>query len=129
LVLALAVLVAVGIRVLGSYFVYLWMGSVDFAEPDLIAAACAQSLGLGVFSWLVVLLSALSQQRLVLGMAALTAVVFLPLSLLCGQWFGPVGVAAAQAGTLLFVTTPLGCFLLYHLLAKTRPRIRLGHTI
>lgn len=107
MVLGVWVVGATGIWFLGSFFIHLWTGSADFANSDLIAAACAQSLGLGLFTWLSILLSALSQQRLLVVTSVLASLVFLPLAIFLGGRFGPVGVALAQVVSPLFCAVPL----------------------
>ena len=109
---------AVVIWFLGAFFIQLWTGSADFSSRDLIAAACAQSLGLGLFAWVSVLLSALSQQRLLVAILVLASMAFLTLAFFWGGQFGPVGVALAQAAALLFCTVPLGGMVLYRQLAQ-----------
>lgn len=122
MVLGVWVVGATGIWFLGSFFIHLWTGSADFASSDLIAAACAQSLGLGLFTWLSILLSALFQQRLLVVMSVLASLVFLPLAIFLGGRFGPVGVALAQAGALLFCAVPFGGLVLYRKLAQPHPK-------
>lgn len=112
---------AVGIWFVGAFFVELWTGAIDYSNRGLIAAACVQSLGLGLFAWLSVLLSALSQQRLLAVTLGLASLVFLPLAFLLGGWFGPVGVALAQAGALLLCVVPLGVAVLCRKLAQVAP--------
>lgn len=112
---------AAGMWTLGAFFIELWMGSADFANSDLIRAACAQSLGLGLFAWISILLSALSRQRLLVMISGLTALIFLPLAFFCGDRYGPVGVALAQAGALLFCAVPLGGLVLHRIIANKTP--------
>ncbi|MFZ4535409.1 lipopolysaccharide biosynthesis protein [Propionivibrio sp.] len=109
---------AMGIWLLGAFFVHLWTGSSEFSSPSLIAAACVQSLGLGLLAWLSVFLSALSLQRQLVLAAGVASLVFLPLAFYLGNQFGPVGVALAQAGALLFCAFPLGGMALYRKLAQ-----------
>lgn len=113
MVLGLWGLGAMGIWFLGAFFIQLWTGSSDFSSRGLIAAACAQSLGLGLFAWISVLLSALSQQRLLVVISGLASLVYLTLAFFLGGQHGPVGVALAQAGSLLLFAAPMGSWILY----------------
>lgn len=112
---------AVGIWFLGAFFIHLWTGSGDFSNRELIAAACAQSLGLGLFAWLSVLLSALSLQRMLVVTSGLASLTFLTLAFYLGSRFGPVGVALAQASALLLCAVPLGGLVLYRKLVQIHP--------
>jgi hypothetical protein len=122
LVLGLWAAAAAGIGLLGALFVEVWMGAAGFSTPGLLAAACLQALGLGLFSWLLVLLGALSMQRKLVVVAGVTTLIFLPLAFLSGTWLGPVGVALAQALALLCCAVPLGTLVLYRYLAEHAPR-------
>lgn len=113
LVMAVWAMSAVGFASLGRWLITLWMGSAEFADYDLILASCLQSLGLGLFSWLFILLGALSMQRMTVLASGLTALLFFPLALLLGTWQGPVGVALAQAISLLLCGVPIGCIILF----------------
>jgi O-antigen/teichoic acid export membrane protein len=113
MVLGLWFLGATGIWFLGARFIQLWTGSSDFSSTSLIAAASIQSLGLGLFAWLSVLLSGLSQQRTLLIISGLASLTLLPAALFLGNEFGPVGVAMAQAAVMLFCVVPLGSYALY----------------
>lgn len=123
LVLGVWVVGAVGIWFLGAFFIQLWTGSSDFSSRGLIAAACAQSLGLGLFAWLSILLSALSVQRMLVVTSGLASLVYLTLAFVLGDQYGPVGVALAQAVALLFCAVPLGGLVLYRKLAHRTPAL------
>ncbi|WP_295430414.1 oligosaccharide flippase family protein [uncultured Thiodictyon sp.] len=122
LVLSLGTLAAAGIGVAGTAVVEVWMGGPGFSTPGLLAAACLQTLSLGLFFWLFVLLGALSMQRQLAVVAGVTTLIFLPLAFLSGTWLGPVGVALAQALALLCCAVPLGTLVLYRYLAEHAPR-------
>lgn len=113
LVLGVWVVGVAGIWFLGGFFIRVWTGSSDFSSSGLIAAACVQSLGLGLFAWLSVLLSALSMQRALVVTLSLTSLAYLTLAFVFGSQYGPVGVALAQATALLFCAVPLGGLVLY----------------
>jgi O-antigen/teichoic acid export membrane protein len=118
MVVGLWIVGALSIWFLGPFFIQLWTGSSDFSNRGLIAAACIQSLGLGLFAWLSVLLSALSEQLKLVGLMMLSSLAFLTLAYIWGNQFGPVGVALAQAGALLFCAVPLGSLVLNRKLGK-----------
>jgi O-antigen/teichoic acid export membrane protein len=121
LVMGVWLIGAVGIWFFGSFFVRLWTGVSEFANDGLIAAACVQSLGLALFAWLAMLLSALSEPRMLAMTSGIASVVFLPLAYLWGHHFGPVGVAMAQAFALVFCAVPVGLRMLSRAVAADSP--------
>ncbi len=110
-----------GLVVFGAIFVRLFTGSQDYSTPGLIAVACAQSLGQGLWTWLSVLMGALSLQRQQVKAAAIAALSYLPLALFAGTHAGPAGVAAAQAAALILCGFPAGLFLLTRHLSGRSP--------
>jgi O-antigen/teichoic acid export membrane protein len=98
---------AVGMVVLGPWFIERWTGLARFADRPLILAAVGQTLGQGLLTWATVLLAGLSLQRHQVVATAVAAVVYLPLALLLGGRLGPIGVALAQVAALLLCGVPL----------------------
>ena len=96
----------------GPRLIAAWMGRRDFVDTSLIAMACLQALGLGLFAWLSVFLGALSRQRHLARAAALAVSMFIPLAVLLGQLLGPVGVGLAQALALFLGAIPLAGWVL-----------------
>jgi O-antigen/teichoic acid export membrane protein len=106
-VLALWAAAAVLMPTAGPRFVQLWLGHLDPSVPGLLWAATVQGLGMAVLAWCVVLLGALSQQRLLVVTLAAAAVVYAALSMVLGSWLGPAGVALAQGLAILLVAAPV----------------------
>ncbi len=96
----------------GPRLIVAWMGRQDFVDTSLIAMACLQALGLGLFAWLSVFLGALSRQRHLARAAAIAVSLFIPLAVLLGQFLGPVGVGLAQALALFLGAIPLAGWVL-----------------
>lgn len=105
---AVALAIALGIVVAGGWFVGLWLGRPDLAPPALLWAAGAQALGLAALAWLTVMLSALSQRRLLLLALGAIVATYAVLALALGMALGPVGVAWGQALATLGLTAGFG---------------------
>ena len=114
LVLAIGAAGVVLLTTMGTPFVRAWLGTDDPAIAPLVRAACLQTVGMGVLAWFGVLLGALSMLRHQLALLAGTAMLFLPLAVGMGHTLGPLGVALAQAASLLLFTSVLGGWLLRH---------------
>ncbi len=106
-VLVLWAAAAVLMPTAGPRFVQLWLGHLDPSVPGLLWAATVQGLGMAVLAWCVVLLGALSQQRLLVATLAAAALVYAALSLALGGVLGPAGVALAQGLSVLLVAAPV----------------------
>ena len=103
LMLVIASVSAVVMPVIGPSLIDAWIGRPGFASPDLLWAAGAQSLALGWLTWISVLLGALSHQRtLAVGLGA-AMIVYFGGAAAFGSIVGPVGVAVAQAASILLV--------------------------
>lgn len=111
-VLAIGAVSAVVLAALGGPFIRVWLGTDDAAITPLVGAACLQALAMGMLAWFGVLFGALSMFRQLATLFAATATLFLPLAIAMGHALGPLGVALAQASTLLLFTTPIGSWLL-----------------
>lgn len=112
LMLAIGGLGVAILAVLGAPFVRVWLGIDDPTIASLVRAACLQSLGMGVLAWLGVLFGALAMLRHQMALLSATAMLFLPLAFELGQAFGPVGVAFAQAASLLLFMGAMGVWVL-----------------
>lgn len=120
LVLAVGAASVVLMATLGPAFVRTWLGTDDPAIAPLVRTACLQSVGMGVLAWLGVVFGALSILRQQRALLAATAVLFLPLAIGMGYALGPLGVALAQATSLLLFTSVLGSWLLRHKIEELR---------
>ena len=120
LMLAIGAASVVVLAAMGAPFVRAWLAIDDPAIVSLVRAACLQSLGMGVLAWFGVLFGALSMPRHQLVLLSATAMLFLPLALRMGDAFGPLGVAFAQAASLLVFTSFMGAWLLRYKTGMTR---------
>lgn len=118
LMLAIGAISILALGTLGTPFVRVWLGIDDEAITPLVRAACLQALGMGVLAWFGVLFGALSMLRHQLALLTATAMLFLPLAVAMSHALGPLGVAYAQAGSLLLFTTSMGLWLLRHATKK-----------
>lgn len=114
LMLAIGSIGILALGTLGTPFVQVWLGIDDETIAPLVRAACLQALGMGVLAWFSVLFGALSMLRHQLALLTATAMLFLPLAVVMSHRLGPLGVAYAQAGSLLLFTTSMGLWLLRH---------------
>ena len=97
----------VGLLAGGERLIEIWLGSPHFASPSLIAAACAQTLGLAVLSWGLLLLITLSLQSRQLKITAFSAALFLLVSHLLTGSIGPEGVFWLEGAVLVLCFGPL----------------------
>jgi len=117
LVLAMSCLAVAGILLAGPAFLRAWMGSPDYANPALIVAACAQTVGQALLAWVWILMGGLSLHRPLAATCALAALAYLPCAYVLGASVGPVAVAWAQACALLLLAFPLGAALVWRHIA------------
>jgi len=107
-----------GLLALGPPFVRAWVYTDDQLIEPLVWAASMQTVGLAVLAWITAIFSALSMYRRLVGLIGLTAACYFPVALAFSDYFGPVGVAAAQAAGLLLFTAPAGAWLLHRHLSS-----------